>query len=328
MNAINTKAVLWCKYWEGPISVAAYIPDGDPKVILESVLHLCYCEPQMSRVSLHLVFRKDLALSFYLSKLMPPVRCDLQEISIQQSANMNIQPSNDSNITNNWYPINVCRNAARQAALTEYVLVCDVELMPSQGLASRFIDMTESYKCLEPETCQKRVFVVPVFEVENTEELPRNKQQLVQLMEQSKAVYFHQLSCVHCQKFPGLEQWKESDSGDLIKPLIETKREVPYHRWEPIYIGTKQEPMYFEQLSWEGFQDKMLQMHEMCLAGYNLVVLDGAFLVHWPGIKKAKRKDEPWRLPYVKMNQRYYDTLLRNITKRYHPNPQCSLKKP
>ena len=41
------------------------------------------------------------------------------------------------------------------------------------------------------------------------------------------------------------------------------KREVPFHRWEPIYIGTNAEPFYDERLSWEGKQDKMTQVRRM-----------------------------------------------------------------
>ena len=38
------------------------------------------------------------------------------------------------------------------------------------------------------------------------------------------------------------------------------KREKPYHRWEPIYIGTNEEPTYDERLTWEGRSDKMVQV--------------------------------------------------------------------
>ncbi|XP_066146328.1 beta-1,4-glucuronyltransferase 1-like isoform X2 [Euwallacea fornicatus] len=319
-------------YWEGPISVAVYLPDGDPNFILEHILHFCYCVPGMSRLSLHLVFRKDFRPTYHSNKIMPPLTCDTRGLNKLQKSLKNSNHNGNTNkgkneALDNWYPINVCRNAARQKSYTDYVMVCDTELMPSQGLASRFIDMTESYKCQESlQECKKRAFVIPVFEVESTEAIPKVKNELVQLIILEKAVYFHQFICGHCQKFPGLEQWIESDPGDVIRPLIETKREFPYQRWEPIYIGTKHEPMYFEKLSWEGFQDKMLQMLEMCLAGYKLIVLDGAFLVHWPGIKMAKRKDEPWRLPYVKQNQKSYNKLLNNITKKYHENSKCHSK--
>lgn len=48
----------------------------------------------------------------------------------------------------------------------------------------------------------------------------------------------------------------------IFQQLIEVKREKPYTGWEPIYIGTKEEPLYYEKLSWEGFLDKMLQVSE------------------------------------------------------------------
>lgn len=46
----------------------------------------------------------------------------------------------------------------------------------------------------------------------------------------------------------------------FFQPLLVVKREFPYHRWEPIYIGTNQEPLYSELLTWEGQQDKMTQV--------------------------------------------------------------------
>lgn len=42
--------------------------------------------------------------------------------------------------------------------------------------------------------------------------------------------------------------------------MLITRREYPYHRWEPLYFGTNKEPWYSEGLSWEGQQDKMTQV--------------------------------------------------------------------
>lgn len=39
------------------------------------------------------------------------------------------------------------------------------------------------------------------------------------------------------------------------------KRHKPYQRWEPIYIGTQDDPLYDERLTWEGKSDKMTQVH-------------------------------------------------------------------
>ena len=46
--------------------------------------------------------------------------------------------------------------------------------------------------------------------------------------------------------------------------------------WEPIFIGTKNDPPYDERLSWEGKRDKMTQAYLFCLLGkrfYNKVVI-------------------------------------------------------
>ncbi|CAL4112488.1 unnamed protein product, partial [Meganyctiphanes norvegica] len=90
------------------------------------------------------------------------------------------------------------------------------------------------------------------------------------------------------------------------------KRQFPFHRWEPIYMCTKEEPLYDERLSWEGLQDKMSQMHELCLMDYNLVILDRAFLVHAPGIKRRTKKtaqENAWRDPFVANNSKAYDKI-------------------
>ena len=39
------------------------------------------------------------------------------------------------------------------------------------------------------------------------------------------------------------------------------KRHKPFDNWEPIYIGTNDEPFYDERLSWEGRSDKMTQVN-------------------------------------------------------------------
>ena len=40
-----------------------------------------------------------------------------------------------------------------------------------------------------------------------------------------------------------------------------SKRKGLYSHWEPIYVGTHQEPLYDERLSWEGRSDKMTQVN-------------------------------------------------------------------
>lgn len=153
------------------------------------------------------------------------------------------------------YPINVARNIARNLAITSRVLVSDIELLPSDKLASGFLKMIN-----DRPVKLGLVFVLPVFEIEETEIIPINKMELLKLAHNELAIYFHKYICIHCQKFPGLTRWMlRTDRGE-VRPLIVTKREYPHHRWEPIFIGTRDDPFYDENMSWEGKQDKMSQV--------------------------------------------------------------------
>ena len=49
-----------------------------------------------------------------------------------------------------FYPINVIRNVAREAATTPYVLASDVELYPSANFAKEFADMVKKLGDIEP----------------------------------------------------------------------------------------------------------------------------------------------------------------------------------
>lgn len=68
------------------------------------------------------------------------------------------------------------------------------------------------------------------------------------------------------------------------------------------------------------------QMHELCLRGYNLVILDRAFLVHAPGIKrknKNKAKDESWRDPFVTINSQVYNQIMEEMENKFGPSEKC-----
>ena len=49
--------------------------------------------------------------------------------------------------------------------------------------------------------------------------------------------------------------------SDEMKINFVGKRHPPFHHWEPIYIGTNEDPLYDERLSWEGRADKMTQVN-------------------------------------------------------------------
>lgn len=198
-------------HWEGPISIAVFVPDSDADVIVRQLLLLCQCLADMSKVSLHFVFpAKDPPfVASPLAGKRPRLRaCTLRDTSVPQTYRVRNQLA---------YPVNVCRNAAKRAAATRHVLVSDVELVPSEGLASRFLTMIErgSKRFANPSA----VYVVPVFEIERYEKIPKSKGELLELIKDERAVYFHRHLCFHCQKFPGLQNWLQDDPGDVVKVI-------------------------------------------------------------------------------------------------------------
>lgn len=221
------------------------------------------------------------------------------------------------------YPINVARNVARTLANTSRVLVSDIELLPSARLASDFMEMVH-----QRPPKHGVVFVVPVFEIESNESPPTTKRELLIACQAGLAIYFHRFVCPHCQRFPGLTRWMIRPDPGKIRPLIVTRREYPHHRWEPVFIGTRDDPLYTEEMSWEGKQDKMAQMFEMCLLNYRLVVLDGAFLVHTPGIKRKAPKinaaTQEFFRPHERRNAKIYQREIKRLIKRYPINRRCA----
>ena len=72
----------------------------------------------------------------------------------------------------------------------------------------------------------------------------------------------------------------------------------------------------------------MTQMHELCLLGYELAILDTAFLVHRPGIKELpspadKVKSQLWRQRYVNQNDAIYAVIMTEMKSHYGANKKC-----
>ncbi|KAL0117581.1 hypothetical protein PUN28_010411 [Cardiocondyla obscurior] len=303
------------KRWEGPLSLAVFAPGLDAGLAVAQLDRACRCEPAMYKVSVHLVFPAS----------RPPA---LSAIGRTQgdcaASDLQLRPAETERRKRQMtYPVNVARNVARTVANTSRVLVSDIELLPSARLASSFMEMVH-----QRPPKHGVVFVVPVFEIESYEPPPDTKSELLAACRAGLAVYFHRFVCPHCQRFPGLTRWMVRSDPGRIRPLIVTKREYPHHRWEPVFIGTRDDPLYTEEMSWEGKQDKMAQMFEMCLLNYRLVVLDGAFLVHTPGIKRKTNKintaTQNFFRPHEKKNARIYQRVIKHLIKRYPVNRRCA----
>lgn len=190
------------KRWRGPISVAVFVPGSDAGLLLCFLDQLCHCLQDMSRVSLHFIFPHD----------HPPTLSSCPEIPKDCSPPKFASSLPTYRYTKDLtYPINVARNVARTRAITSFVLVSDIELFPSDDLVLKFVTMMNTLRSKSRSSystfLNRIVYVVPVFEIEYYEDIPKLKSQLINLYSQNKAFYFHRWVCSHCQRFPGLQRW-------------------------------------------------------------------------------------------------------------------------
>jgi hypothetical protein len=69
-------------------------------------------------------------------------------------------------------------------------------------------------------------------------------------------------------------------------------------------------------------------MNEMCLMGYRFVILDGAFLVHVPGIKRKSElsvDQAAWRRSHERHNIKIYHSITLKMINKYGTNTRCKV---
>lgn len=344
-----------CRRWDGPISVAVFSPGREMSVSTTLIKYLRECLPEplsaciKDKVTWHLVFNKSHGPSpsnvsypkdhldsqnypLFVNqdqcpKLPGPEPSDsIKQFEEELRKAQGIFPNSYRQQFHLPYPINVLRNTARLAATTKYVLASDIELYPSINLAPSFINYISRHDLKTEYSYIKRFsFTLPIFEVKANISAPKTKKELVELVDRSDAIFFHKWVCDYCQNFPNRMDWLRTvkyghdnfESDDEIVIFEVTQRNKTRDSWEPIFIGTNDDPLYDDRLTWDGRRDKMGQMYQMCLENYYLLVLGNAFLVHAPGIKHIDRNDTMKRLKYIRENNAIYDETITRLRKQY-----------
>ncbi|XP_054166208.1 beta-1,4-glucuronyltransferase 1-like [Oppia nitens] len=314
-----------CQRWEGPISMAVYAPGDEFALAINLIYYMKQCSNPCvrTRTTWHLVydtlysparpaggavntsFPDSYLIAFNCSESYQQI---IDKFNISQNSSQTFR-----SVHKLTYPINVCRNVARLNAKTRYVSAIDSELYPSGGLVSGFVKLMERERNISRN--YPVVYVMPIFEVdESVAEAPTNKSELSKLMAKGKAVFFHHYTCDSCQSFPNRKQWLnyKPKTNDSLGIFLITQRTRMMTYWEPLYIGTNNEPWYDERINWDGKLDKMTHMIEMCLLGYRLAILDNAFLVHAPGIKRSGRQNDQVFI-VVFPNAKLYNTVSSQI---------------
>lgn len=345
-----------CKRWDGPLSVAIYAPGREFEVSLTLIKYMRQCLPAplsaciRDKITWHFVWPKNHGLGgeqvkhpkehldwehFSLfaqqdqcPKLAGPEPGDaIRQMEQKLRRSNDLYPNGYRAQNNLLYPINVLRNIARLAAQTHYILASDIELYPSVNLVSMFERYIKRHNILEEyQQVKKFAFTLPLFEVRDNVTAPKTKEELRKLFKQNDAIFFHKYVCDACQNFPHRDKWIESDiqglenyhsPNDELVVFEVTQRDKSRSSWEPIYIGTNEDPLYDDRLSWDGRRDKMGQMYELCLQDYHLLIVGNGFMVHAPGIKHIDPKDVQKRIPFIRENNAIYDKNIERLKRKY-----------
>ncbi|KAJ8734665.1 hypothetical protein PYW08_013915 [Mythimna loreyi] len=274
--------------WMAPVSLAIHAPGSDMLPTVNSIRYLRDC------TSNDLVMQYATFHIFFSNKHIPSNIPD-PEIFLKTPFNCTEKPPYVVNSSTTYkqqknllYPINVGRNIARSSALTHFVLPSDIELYPSPDLPAKFLNMIARNEPPLSTSTNPRVFPLTLFEVDKNSVVPWTKTDLQLMLKNRTAITFHKFVCPTCHNIPNGKEWIAAPEAKYMGVFHVGKRQGKQSHWEPIFIGTNEEPYYDERLSWEGKQDKMTQGYILCVKDYDFMILNNAFLVHKPGIKHYK----------------------------------------
>ncbi|XP_038072767.1 beta-1,4-glucuronyltransferase 1-like [Patiria miniata] len=271
--------------WQGPMSVAVFSVGPDISTFNNILFTLRECFPGIKEnVTFHLVqpiTEITETLSSSSAKALPFTKLPCETIL----SSLKEQTFQATSQTKNYalqvpYPNNVLRNVARSGADSRFVFVIDIDMLPSAHLRTQFLHLSRSSIILQEETeySKRTAFVVPAFEIQKGEEVPRTKERLVL----DAAMYgrirpFYVEDCPHCHNHTDYHRWERSKGTPGAVNIAYTVEWKPM--WEPFYIGHRDVPLYDERFKQYGF-NRISQVCEMHVAGYNFAVLDTAFLIH------------------------------------------------
>ncbi|CAH1155178.1 unnamed protein product [Phaedon cochleariae] len=310
--------------WKGPISVALYSPGYDFFSTLQSIAYLRNCRTPLVRqlVTFHLFFDTDHVPTQHDEPLV-----DIYEDTYDCSQKPPYETMQDDEMyktrMNLTYPINVARNVAKLTAQTYLVFPSDIELYPTRNLIPDFF----KFAAQRGEFFRKNsrnVFVLPVFEILAGLKIPENKSDLKKMIDNQTAIAFHQTVCRSCHRMPREEEWINDTNKNGLDVFTIGKRQGKQVIWEPFFIETQKEPLWDERLNWEGQGNKMCQAYYLCMLDYDFVVLDNAFLIHKPGVKKKKVQNLKHSEEQHKNNQILRD-IQYQLTEIYGNNTKCKI---
>jgi len=228
--------------WDGPISLAVFVESSNSLfVVVNYLLQLQLCLPHaLSNINVQLVM-----------PLWSSIDCCTELLNVSCS---NILPAFDKHRagTRNYdgiedYPNNLLRNVAIDAAISDYVFVVDIDMIPSSGLFNQFHDFIGKQLA-----DRKLAFIVPVFEMKLESKMPADRDALLQMWDHGIIEPFYSKVCWKCQSYTDYNRWRNL-TLKYVKQ-INIAYVVEWHDpWEPFYIVDQKAPKYDEKFKNYGF---------------------------------------------------------------------------
>ncbi|XP_076145007.1 beta-1,4-glucuronyltransferase 1 [Alosa pseudoharengus] len=275
--------------WKNPLSIAIFAHGQDVKFATALVYALSiFCPHIQALVDFNLVCPSEETASF-------PEQDREHFSGLEDCAGVFAKLGSHRDKYKNYaigsnisYPNNLLRNVARSGTDAAFILVIDMDMVPSDNLHQQFLDMVARRR---PNT--EEVFVLPAFEIRHTRKLPATKPELVQLYQVGEVRPFYEELCPRCQAPTNYSRWvNQHEHGPDQLDVAYTLNWVD--PWEPFYISARSVPLYDENFRQYGF-NRISQACELHIAGYRFSVLNSAFVVH-RGFKVQgefhSRKDE------------------------------------
>jgi len=228
--------------WDGPMSLAIFVESINSLfIVITYLLGVQLCLPHtLSKVSIQLVM--PLSSSLDCCTGLQNVSCGnfLNLFNKHRAALRNYDSIVD-------YPNNLLRNVATDAAISDYIFVVDIDMIPSSGLFSQFREFIGKQAA-----DRKLAFVVPVFELHLRSEMPADRDALLQKWNNGMIQPFYREVCWKCQRYTDYDLWRNLTLKQMGQ--INVAYVVEWHDpWEPFYIVDQKAPKYDEKFKNYGF---------------------------------------------------------------------------
>lgn len=284
------------EFWQGPLSVALFIPTlAHVTTTLSLVAVFSRCPDVIAKCTLHVVVVEEIwrtpsvastlarAPSTWTTGSTDPARTHQECLKAVAGIATNI-PIGANYVGEIAYPNNLLRNVAREHTHTNWSLVVDVDMVVAPPNLFQLWQDAGRRGDLKPG--RRIAYVLPAFEYRrlnphdstttaHDSDLPQSREHIISMFNSTVRPFYFD-PCFKCQRHSNYPEWLYGE-----KSKSEFTYSVPYRDpWEPFYISeTAITPAYDERFRQYGF-NRISQICSTWMAGFDFHVVRMGFVLH------------------------------------------------